>query len=476
MAESDSPVPYVVLARKYRPQRLSEVIGQPGMVKVITNAFAHDRMAHAFILTGVRGVGKTTTARIIAKGLNCIGEDGNGGPTTEPCGSCLNCRQINSGSHLDILELDAASRTGVDDVREIIDSVAYRAAVARFKVYIIDEVHMLSRSAFNALLKTLEEPPPHVKFIFATTEISRVPSTVLSRCQRFDLRRIDSTTLAGHLEAIATREQAEIGGEALQLIIRAAEGSVRDAISLLDQAISFCGNHVTAEQVREMLALADRSRVLDLMELIMAGDAGASLDELADQYRDGADPEAVLRDLADTIHWLSVAKFTRKGLNDLSIPPATRERGKSLGSSLSMATMARAWQILLKCIAELAHAPDTMAAAEMTIIRLCCAAEMPTPEDLVKLIENAPDTTRPAGSVPGKNAPTAHQPVKSMEPDRSSQREEVNAPTTTVHKAYQLQDKKVEQDNLDLLDNSLVQSALQAFPSARVMVGGKQIN
>ena len=328
---------YRVLARKYRPQTFADLIGQEAMVRTLRNAFAADRIAHAFVLTGVRGVGKTTTARIIAKGLNCIGADGKGGPTIAPCGVCEPCRAIAEGRHVDVLEMDAASRTGVGDIREIIDSVAYRAASARYKVYIIDEVHMLSTSAFNALLKTLEEPPAHVKFLFATTEIRKVPVTVLSRCQRFDLRRIEPETMIAHLGGIATAEGVEIAPDALALIVRAAEGSVRDALSLMDQAIAHGGGATGAAtgaaEVRAMLGLADRGRVLDLFEAVMRGDAAGALAELAAQYADGADPLAVLRDLAEVTHWVSMVKITPAAAEDPtgsspgSRPPAAAGAG-----------------------------------------------------------------------------------------------------------------------------------------------------
>jgi len=308
---SDTPgTGYQVLARKYRPATFADLIGQEAMVRTLKNAFAADRIAQAFIMTGIRGTGKTTTARIISKGMNCIGPDGTGGPTTDPCGVCEHCVAIAEGRHVDVMEMDAASRTGVGDIREIIDSVHYRAASARYKIYIIDEVHMLSTSAFNALLKTLEEPPEHVKFIFATTEIRKVPVTVLSRCQRFDLRRIEPEVMIDHLKTIAGKESAAIAEDALALITRAAEGSVRDAMSLLDQAISHGAGETTADQVRAMLGLADRGRVLHLFDLIMQGDAAGALSELSSQYADGADPMAVLRDLAEVTHWVSVIKIT----------------------------------------------------------------------------------------------------------------------------------------------------------------------
>jgi DNA polymerase-3 subunit gamma/tau len=382
---SDTPqTGYQVLARKYRPETFVDLVGQEAMVRTLKNAFAADRIAQAFIMTGIRGTGKTTTARIIAKGMNCIGPDGTGTPTTEPCGVCEHCTAIMEGRHVDVMEMDAASRTGVNDIREIIDSVAYRAASARYKIYIIDEVHMLSTSAFNALLKTLEEPPAHVKFIFATTEIRKVPVTVLSRCQRFDLRRIEPEDMIGMLRRIADSEQAEIADDALALITRAAEGSARDATSLLDQAISHGAGETTADQVRAMLGLADRGRVMDLFEMVMKGDAAGALTELSAQYADGADPMAVLRDLAELTHWVSVVKITPDAANDPTIGPDERARGQGYAEGLGLRVLARMWQMLLKSLEEVAHAPNTMMAAEMAIIRMTHVADLPTPDELVK--------------------------------------------------------------------------------------------
>lgn len=396
-----SETPYQVLARKYRPETFADLIGQEAMVRTLKNAFAADRIHHAFVLTGIRGTGKTTTARIVAKGLNCVGHDGNGGPTTEPCGQCEPCRAIAEGRHVDVLEMDAASRTGVGDIREIIESVAYRAASARFKVYIIDEVHMLSNNAFNALLKTLEEPPAHVKFIFATTEIRKVPVTVLSRCQRFDLRRVEPEVMIAHLQRVAGREGAEVSPDALALIARAAEGSVRDAMSLLDQAISHGAGETGADQVRAMLGLADRGRVLDLFDMILRGDAGGALSELAAQYSDGADPLAVLRDLAEVAHWLSVLKITPTAGDDPSIGPDERRRGAEMAARLEIPVLARMWQMLLKALEEITHAPNAMMAAEMAVIRLTHVADMPTPDDLIRKLQSTPAPQ----SAPARPAP-----------------------------------------------------------------------
>ncbi|MBY6160418.1 DNA polymerase III subunit gamma/tau [Mameliella alba] len=397
---TDSPA-YQVLARKYRPETFADLVGQDAMVRTLKNAFAADRIAQAFIMTGIRGTGKTTTARIIAKGMNCIGPDGQGGPTTDPCGQCEHCVAIMEGRHVDVMEMDAASRTGVGDIREIIDSVHYRAASARYKIYIIDEVHMLSKSAFNALLKTLEEPPSHVKFIFATTEIRQVPVTVLSRCQRFDLRRIEPEDMIGLLRKIATAEGAEITDDALALVTRAAEGSARDATSLLDQAISHGAGETTADQVRAMLGLADRGRVMDLFERIMRGDAAGALEELSAQYADGADPLAVLRDLAELTHWISVVKITPEAAEDPTVSPDERGRGQAFADGLGMRALARAWQMLLKAIEEVSNAPSAMMAAEMAVIRLTHVAEGPSPEELMRKLQDSPPPPPPAGGPGG---------------------------------------------------------------------------
>ena len=397
---------YKVLARKYRPETFKDLVGQAAMVQTLQNAFEADRIAQAFILTGIRGTGKTTTARIIAKGLNCIGLDQNGGPTIEPCGKCSNCTAIIKGNHVDVMEMDAASRTGVDDIREIIESIYYKASSGRFKVYIIDEVHMLSNSAFNALLKTLEEPPEHVKFIFATTEIRKVPVTVLSRCQRFDLRRIEPEEMMALLQKIAGSEGVNVSEDALRMITRAAEGSARDATSLLDQAISHGGGSSDAKHVRVMLGIADRGRVLDLFEMIMQGDAASALNELGSQYSDGADPIVILKDLAEITHWISVAKITPDINEDPTVTPDERMRGIEFSKLLSMRVLTRMWQMLIKSLDEIAVAPSPIMAAEMIIIRLTHAADLPPTEDLIKKIES-----KLQGANKGKNLET---PSKNM--------------------------------------------------------------
>ncbi len=384
---SDSSEPYQVLARKYRPKDFSELVGQDALVRTLTNAFALDRIAHAFILTGVRGIGKTTAARIIARALNCIGLDGKGGPTPEPCGVCESCIAIGEDRSMDVIETDAASRTGVDDIRELIESVRYRPVASRYKVYIIDEVHMLSRNAFNALLKTLEEPPEHVKFVVATTEIRKVPVTVLSRCQRFDLRRLDAPTLTGHLGMVAGKENAKIAPEAMALIVRAADGSVRDGLSLLDQALALGGGEVTEEQVRDMLGLADRARILDLFDLLMKGEIAPALTLTAELYRAGADPAVIAQDLLDITHWLTRLKIVPGAAEGLAVSEAERGRAGEMAKTLAMPSLSRTWQILLKGLGEVQGSRAPLTALEMVLVRLAYASELPLPAEIVKALE-----------------------------------------------------------------------------------------
>jgi DNA polymerase-3 subunit gamma/tau len=390
---------YQVLARKYRPQTFADLIGQDVMVRTLKNAFAADRVAHAFVMTGVRGVGKTTTARIVAKGLNCTGPDGTGGMTVEPCGTCPSCIAIAEGRSVDVMEYDAASHTKVEEMRDILASLPYRPVEARFKVIIFDEVHMLSAGSFNALLKTLEEPPEHVKFIFATTEIRKVPVTILSRCQRFDLRRIEPETMTAHLRSILDREGAAMEPEALALIVRASEGSVRDALSLMDQAIAHGAGATDVAQVRAMLGLADRGRVLDLFDAIMRGDAAGALSELSAQYAAGGDPGAILRDLAEVTHWISVVKIAPEAAEDTGVPPDERARGLEMARVLPLRVLSRAWQMLLKALEEVAVAPNAMMAAEMAVIRLTHVADLPDPQTLLKrLTDGNVRASGPTGS------------------------------------------------------------------------------
>ncbi len=382
--------PYRVLARTYRPTRFDDLIGQDATVRILRRAFAVGRVAHAFMLTGVRGVGKTTTARIIARALNCIGPDGQGGPTPDPCGVCPNCSAILADRHPDVLEMDAASRTGIDDVREIIEATRFRPMQARMKVFIVDEVHMLSRNAFNALLKTLEEPPSQVTFIFATTELRRVPVTVLSRCQRFDLRRVGQAELAAHFARIAEKEAAAIDPDALALIARAADGSVRDGLSLLDQAIaqgSAEGDAVIrAERVADMLGLADRGLVFDLLDAVVAGQPAAALAITDQAHARGADLGVMLADLLELLHTVSRLKAIPALRTGSELPEAERVRGAALADRLSVPVLGRAWQMLLKGVAEVDAAPDRREAAEMVLIRLCHVADLPTPGELVRQI------------------------------------------------------------------------------------------
>ncbi len=381
-----NPQPYRVLARKYRPTDFTGLIGQEALVRTLSNAFATGRIAHAFMLTGVRGVGKTTTARIIARALNCIGPDGKRKePTIHPCGVCEPCVSISESRNVDVQEMDAASRTGIDDIREIIEGVRYAPVAARYKVYIIDEVHMLSKQAFNGLLKTLEEPPPHVKFVFATTEIRKVPVTVLSRCQRFDLRRIDSAELAAYLAKLADKEKVKVEEDALALIARAAEGSARDSLSLLDQAIAHGeGESITAETVRQMLGLADRGRVLDIFEKLMGGKISEALTDLQGLYDAGADPLAVMQDLLETTHFLTRVKVAPAAQGFFDGGSGEAKRAAELAAKLPVAALTRAWQILLKGLFEVRDATRPISACEMALIRLAYAAELPPTDKLVK--------------------------------------------------------------------------------------------
>ena len=412
-------VEYRVLARKYRPSSFDQLIGHDTLVRTLSNAFNSGRIAHAFMLTGVRGVGKTTTARIIARALNCIGPDGTGGPTMQPCGVCDSCRSIAEDRHPDVIEMDAASRTGVDDIRELIESVRYRPVSARYKIYIIDEVHMLSKAAFNALLKTLEEPPPDIKFVFATTEINKVPVTVLSRCQRYTLPRIPLDTLASYYGEIAQKEQVEIEPGALALVARAADGSVRDGLSILDQAIALgFGALITEAAVRDMLGVADRGLTFDLFEHVMAGDAPAALAGLDVLYNGGTDPAMVLQDLLDVTHFVTRLKLERTTEASSAQPMADGQdlaRGRALAAKLGLAALARTWQLLLKGLPEVQMAPHPLKAAEMILIRLVYVTDLPSPADLIKALQTAGAGQGTSGALPGGNgggAPRAEAPPR----------------------------------------------------------------
>lgn len=383
---------YRVLARKYRPSTFDDLIGQEVLVRTLSNAIASGRIAHAFLLTGIRGVGKTTTARIIARALNCIGPDGKGGPTIRPCGVCANCTQIAEDRHVDVLEMDAASHTGVGDIRELIDTVRYLPGSARYKIYIIDEVHMLSTSAFNALLKTLEEPPAHVKFIFATTESRKIPVTILSRCQRFDLKRVEAEALAAHLANICAKEQVEAEPEALKLIAIAAEGSVRDSLSLLDQAIARAADQksIAAESVRQMMGAGDNSAVYALLETLLSADMARALELAQRAYHAGSDPLVMLQELMDTVHLITRAKVAPAALDDVSLSQFQRENAQRLAQALSMPVLARLWQMLLKGLQEVRMAPMPMAAFEMLMVRIAYAAQLPTPAEVIRSANSSP--------------------------------------------------------------------------------------
>lgn len=380
---ADNNNQYVALARKYRPQTFEDLLGQDALVQTLTNAIQNNRLHHAYILTGIRGVGKTTTARLIARAINCTGTDGKGGPTIHPCGECENCKAIAADRHIDVIELDAASKTGVDDMREILDGVRYKPTMARYKVYIIDEVHMLSKSAFNALLKTLEEPPAHVMFIFATTEIRKVPVTILSRCQRFDLQRISIETLVKLFHKVLTAENIEAEDEALHAVARAADGSARDGLSMLDQAIVLGNGKIDANTVKNMLGLADRQQTFTLYEKLLEGNIAEVLQILHQLYTDGATPMLIIQDLVDITHLLAKVKILPDYINDSSISENDREMCKKLNAA-PIAILSKIWQMLIKGISELQYANVQIDALEMILMRITYSANMPTPADLLK--------------------------------------------------------------------------------------------
>ena len=414
---------YRVLARKYRPSTFADLIGQDAMVRTISNAFETGRIPQAWILTGVRGVGKTTTARILARALNYELPDGSvTGPTIYMPVLGVHCQAIMESRHLDVIEMDAASHNGVEDVRTINEAIRYAPVSARYKIYILDEVHMLSGSAFNALLKTLEEPPAHAKFVFATTEIRKVPITVLSRCQRFDLRRLDAALLVKHLQNIAAQEAIEAEPAALALIARVAEGSVRDALSLLDQAIAHAAGPIHAEDVRQMLGLADRARVIDLFGALMGAELPRALTELRDQYDKGADPATVLGDLAEFTHFVTRVKAAPALAEDASLTEQERTRGRDFAAKLSMRILARTWQMLLKGIAEVQEAGRPLAAAEMVLVRIAYAADLPTPDEAIRLLADAPGGSGPGPSVAAPASARPEPPPSRTEGLRNSTR------------------------------------------------------
>jgi DNA polymerase-3 subunit gamma/tau len=429
---SEAAKPYRVLARKYRPSSFEDLIGQEAMVRTVSNAFETGRIPQAWILTGVRGVGKTTTARILARALNYEKPDGSvKGPSIHMPDLGVHCRAIMESRHMDVLEMDAASHTGVDDVRQINDSVRYAPASARYKVYIIDEVHMLSTAAFNAFLKTLEEPPEHAKFVFATTEIRKVPVTVLSRCQRFDLRRVEADVLMTHLSNIAKKEGVEVEPEALGIIARAAEGSVRDSLSLFDQAIAHAAGLVRADAVRQMLGLADRTRVIDLFDSLARGDIASAFTEFREQYDVGADPIVVLSDLAEFVNFVTRVKIVPATADNVAFGETERVRAREFASKLSMRVLSRMWQMLLKGITEVQAATRPAAAAEMVLVRIAYVADLPTPDEAIRMIEqNGGASPVTSGSAAPRGAPAPTSAMQSA-PVRMSSAPRIGAEAST---------------------------------------------
>jgi DNA polymerase-3 subunit gamma/tau len=411
LSQAASKMPYRVLARQYRPQKLSELVGQDLLVKALAQGIERNRLPHAFLLHGIRGVGKTTTARILAKALNCLGVDGQGAPTPDPCGICDSCVAILEDRHLDVVEMDAASRTGVDDVREVIEAARYKAVNGRYKIYIIDEVHMLSKSAFNALLKTLEEPPPHVKFIFATTEIRKVPETVLSRCMRFDLNRIDPQTLFDYFMVIIRKEGLVIEEEALSLIVRAADGSARDGLSLLDQAIALSEGVLTTATVRDMLGLVDRGFVFAVLTALFQGNVGEALEQVRDLYRRGGDPVVFMEDLLDLVYWLTCLKTAPHLQQDATWPESDRRQGAEIVKTLTLPALVRVWQVLHKGYEEVSRSPLPSQAAEMVLVRVGYLSDLPQADELLAAIQGMPRPS-PAGPL----AMGIPEPAKPLEP------------------------------------------------------------
>lgn len=428
--------PYVILARKYRPQTFDDLLGQDALVQTLTNAINNNRIHHAYILTGIRGVGKTSTARIIAKALNCTGVDGKGGPTVHPCGVCENCKAITAGRHIDVMELDAASRTGVDDIREILDGVRYKPTNARYKIYIIDEVHMLSKNAFNALLKTLEEPPSHVKFIFATTEIRKVPVTILSRCQRFDLQRLKIDELMKMYHKIIQCENLSADEDALQLLARAADGSARDATSLLDQAISLGSGNIKLDIVKNMIGLADRSQNFELFEFLVEGNIEKVLESLLFQYKNGANPITILQDLINITHFVAKIKIIPQAINEPDVSEEEKSFAKNMSEKVSIAILSKIWQMMIKGISELQIAPVQIDALEMILIRIAYAAHLPSPFEILNDIKkNSNFVATPAHFESSKPLLTQNQkkPISESQSNENSNFRKFNSVDDFIH-------------------------------------------
>lgn len=444
-----SPTPYRVLARQYRPQKLSELVGQDLLVKTLAQGIERNRLPHAFLLHGIRGVGKTTTARILAKALNCLGADGQGGPTPDPCGVCSSCAAITEDRHLDVVEMDAASRTGVDDVREVIEAARYKAVTGRYKIYIIDEVHMLSKSAFNALLKTLEEPPPHVKFIFATTEIRKVPETVMSRCMRFDLNRIDPKVLFDHFSFVVTQENLTVEEEALSLIVRAADGSARDGLSLLDQAIALSEGAITTATVRDMLGLVDRGLIFSLLKSLLQGQVSEALSQVRELYRRGGDPVVLIEDLLDLVYWLTCLKTAPHLQQDVTWPESDRRQGIEIVQNISLPALMRIWQVLHKGYEEVARSPMMAQAAEMVLVRVGYLSDLPQADELLAILQGMPRSMPDSSSAPSLSATPSLKPVVN-----------VNAPSSVTQKVTPIQEEGLA------LSETQSSSSLPPIPSS----------
>ncbi len=463
---------YRVLARKYRPSTFDDLIGQDAMVRTVSNSFEAGRVPQAWILTGVRGVGKTTTARILARALNYELADGSvKGPTIHMPTMGVHCQAIMESRHIDVLEMDAASHTGIDDVRQITDGVRYAPSSARYKVYIIDEVHMLSEKAFNAFLKTLEEPPEHAKFVFATTEIRKVPVTVLSRCQRFDLKRVDADVLMTHLKGISDKEGVTIEPEALGLIARAAEGSVRDSLSLLDQAIAHAAGAVRADDVRQMLGLADRARVIDLFQSLASGDIAAAFKEFREQYDTGADPVVVLSDLAEFVNFITRVKVVPATADNLALGETERTRGRDFAAKLSMRVLSRMWQMLLKGISEVQAATRPQAAAEMVLVRIAYAADLPTPDEAIRMIDQNGGASPPLGGQGNGNAAPRGGPMGAMSLDQGSSVRAVASGTRSSGETSMRPQMSAPAPNIE---SSVPQLKLAAFPELVALAAAKR--